>query len=350
MQIRESLETTKSDIEAIFTLLNNTELKQEKIPSDDLDNNVSSDDTPKAKTGVKPNVDITKEINRIRRGFSEEKVIMREAIADLQKMIKDSVQPVHGTMETLTNKFEEFKRDIQDMVESRFDDMAKAHENNFEMLKGEFKNLAEGNIQEIKAEQEREFENIKNELNTSLSQFTEVIRNDMEIYLDYQDDLSKTNVVDACKSVEESLNRYDNSVNTSLTSVLTTLKMMYHYTIQGDEKILVSYMDSNVRIANLSWTDEEILGRLEVFHDNQWGVVCDDNFYHSATDVACKMFDFIGNGDICCGQTGKGVNKPIWLDNMQCRGGETSIFECDFPGFGLHDCGPEEAVGVRCLL
>ena len=40
---------------------------------------------------------------------------------------------------------------------------------------------------------------------------------------------------------------------------------------------------------------------------------------------------------------------PIWLDNVQCVGNETSIADCDHNGWGVHDCDHREDVSVSCL-
>ena len=39
-------------------------------------------------------------------------------------------------------------------------------------------------------------------------------------------------------------------------------------------------------------TEFDFLGRVEVFHDNEWGTICDTNFYSSAAEIACQMLNF----------------------------------------------------------
>ena len=45
---------------------------------------------------------------------------------------------------------------------------------------------------------------------------------------------------------------------------------------------------------------------------------------------------------------GQGVG-DILLDDVRCTGAENSIAECDFPGWGIHNCGHHEDAGVMCI-
>jgi len=69
-------------------------------------------------------------------------------------------------------------------------------------------------------------------------------------------------------------------------------------------------------------------GRLEVFHANEWGTVCDDEFTDAAARVVCFSlgFGYIGRKvDINHYGAGDGL---IWLNNVTCNGSEQHIGEC----------------------
>ena len=44
------------------------------------------------------------------------------------------------------------------------------------------------------------------------------------------------------------------------------------------------------------------------------------------------------------------VNLHFVMDEVQCKGNETSLKECDFKGWGVNNCGPDEVVGVVCKV
>ena len=37
------------------------------------------------------------------------------------------------------------------------------------------------------------------------------------------------------------------------------------------------------------------------------------------------------------------------LDDVQCKGDETSLFDCKHNGINKHNCGKRERAGVKCI-
>ena len=95
-------------------------------------------------------------------------------------------------------------------------------------------------------------------------------------------------------------------------------------------------------------TDSQCVGRVEVLHDGQWGTVCDDLWDMNDAQVACRQ---LGCGAALAAPGwafyGRG-NGAIHLDNLQCRGDETSLTECRHNGVGNHNCRSYEDASVTC--
>lgn len=90
------------------------------------------------------------------------------------------------------------------------------------------------------------------------------------------------------------------------------------------------------------------LGRVEVFHNQKWGTVCDDTWDLQDAAVVCRQ---LGCGMVLSApgsaHFGPGSD-PIWLDNIHCTGTESTLTECELKNWGEHNCAHSEDAGVVC--
>ena len=122
-----------------------------------------------------------------------------------------------------------------------------------------------------------------------------------------------------------------------------------------------------IRTVRLVGGVDELEGRVEVFANDQWGTVCDDNWDIADGTVVCRQLGY--NRGICycptlheycssnyittaievVGEAAFGMGTgPILLDEVTCSGEESQLFECGSNGIGEHDCSHTEDAGVRC--
>uniref|UniRef100_A0A669CZU7 HHIP-like protein 1 n=1 Tax=Oreochromis niloticus TaxID=8128 RepID=A0A669CZU7_ORENI len=91
-------------------------------------------------------------------------------------------------------------------------------------------------------------------------------------------------------------------------------------------------------------------GRVEIFIRGQWGTVCDDLFTIKSGNVVCRQLGFSNALAVMkravLGEADDSVK--IFLDDVECEGGERSLLECKRSRVGKHNCSHAEDVGVIC--
>ncbi|KAF7990581.1 hypothetical protein HCN44_000386 [Aphidius gifuensis] len=120
---------------------------------------------------------------------------------------------------------------------------------------------------------------------------------------------------------------------------------------RSDENICTAEnLDYGIRLGG---SDNKYEGRVEVKVFGHWGQVCDDGFGMIDAEVICKELGFnFGALKVRPGGFFGNLDPPtrFTVDQLRCTGNETSLRECDFDGWGVHNCQPEEAAGIVCKI
>merc|ERR1712198_33767 len=82
---------------------------------------------------------------------------------------------------------------------------------------------------------------------------------------------------------------------------------------------------------------DESSGRVEVYHEGEWGTVCDDGLIdgpssiydngNKAAQVVCKQLGYSSGVPIVTPEAQRGTG-TIWMDSVVCSGEEASLLDC----------------------
>ncbi|PIK42104.1 putative deleted in malignant brain tumors 1 protein-like [Apostichopus japonicus] len=103
-------------------------------------------------------------------------------------------------------------------------------------------------------------------------------------------------------------------------------------------------VSGDVRLIN-GYTPGE--GTVQIYYNNEWGTICDDNFDLQDGHVICRQLGYSGALQYqSSAYYGEG-NGPILYD-IDCSGWEDSWRDCYFSDWGTSSCSHSEDIGLQC--
>ena len=87
---------------------------------------------------------------------------------------------------------------------------------------------------------------------------------------------------------------------------------------------------------------------MEVYHNGEWGTVCDDGWDLNDAQVVCSELGLgKATAAINGARYGQGSGR-IWIDELNCVGTEQTIKRCSHRGWGIQNCFHLEDASVNC--
>ena len=69
-------------------------------------------------------------------------------------------------------------------------------------------------------------------------------------------------------------------------------------------------------------------GTVLYYHNNEWLLVCDDEFDDVTAEMVCRDLGYVTGYAICCSAYGKALEDMMKNQTLHCTGEETTIGQC----------------------
>ncbi|XP_078391065.1 scavenger receptor cysteine-rich type 1 protein M130-like [Cetorhinus maximus] len=89
-------------------------------------------------------------------------------------------------------------------------------------------------------------------------------------------------------------------------------------------------------------------GRVEVYYNGIWGSVFDDSWDVANAHVACKQLGCGNALEMTLPDSCRPGSGPVWLDEINCSGNESFLWDCPSAPWSKHVCSHKEDVRIMC--
>ena len=87
---------------------------------------------------------------------------------------------------------------------------------------------------------------------------------------------------------------------------------------------------------------------MEIYHNGEWGTVCDDGWDTADATVVCRQLGFYSSVRAFeSANAGQGTG-PIWLSRLSCIGDELSLLECSRLSTRTKNCTHFDDAALSC--
>ncbi|XP_022104992.1 scavenger receptor cysteine-rich domain superfamily protein-like [Acanthaster planci] len=94
--------------------------------------------------------------------------------------------------------------------------------------------------------------------------------------------------------------------------------------------------------------DGVLSGRVEIYHDNVWGAICNNGWDMKEASIVCHQLGFLEAEAATTVSLEDGDDIPIVMNRVSCKGSERRLVDCPFLCTGNHRCNGSQVAGVKC--
>ena len=155
-----------------------------------------------------------------------------------------------------------------------------------------------------------------------------------------------TEVMSSTHNLESNINMISDNID----NVRVNIEDLYSNTRGAFDKLFEvhPHLINALIPVNLVGGDVPFEGTVIFKYGETLGTVCDDDWDDKDATVVCRVLGYTGGTALRKAKFGEGTGL-ILLDDVQCTGGEKSLFDCPHAGIRVHNCRHDEDAGVRCV-